>query len=92
MRLFSKSGAEYTSRLPAMAEAFAELSARTAVLDGELVFAGADGRPRFYQLMRARRGGMASRIGKKGPLGGQCGCASGQVADVRSSGTSANPV
>jgi hypothetical protein len=27
-----------------------ELPARAAVFDGELVFAGADGRPRFYEL------------------------------------------
>jgi ATP-dependent DNA ligase len=38
-----------------MVEAFAELPARAAVLDGELVFAGADGPPRFYELMAQMR-------------------------------------
>jgi bifunctional non-homologous end joining protein LigD len=33
---YSKSGADYTARLPRMAEAFAKLSAKSAILDGEL--------------------------------------------------------
>jgi ATP dependent DNA ligase domain len=36
VRLNSKSGAEYTERLPSMVAAFANLPARTAILDGEL--------------------------------------------------------
>ncbi len=34
VRLYSKSGAEYTQRLPYMVAAFASLAARAAVLDG----------------------------------------------------------
>jgi ATP dependent DNA ligase domain len=37
VRLYSKSGAEYTNRLPAVAEAFSKLPAQSAILDGELV-------------------------------------------------------
>ena len=47
VRLFSKSGAEYTDRLPGMVEAFASLPARAAVLDGELVFTRDSGAPHF---------------------------------------------
>jgi bifunctional non-homologous end joining protein LigD len=36
IRLYSKSGADWTDRLPAMVEAFAELQTRAAILDGEL--------------------------------------------------------
>ncbi len=35
-RLFSKSGAEYSERLPRMLDAFTALPTRSAVLDGEL--------------------------------------------------------
>jgi bifunctional non-homologous end joining protein LigD len=40
IRLFSRSEAEYTDRLPVMAEAFSKLPARLAVLDGELSYIG----------------------------------------------------
>jgi bifunctional non-homologous end joining protein LigD len=56
VRLFSKSGAEYGARLPRM-EAFEDLPAGAAVLDGELVFFDAKGRADFRQLhdqMRTR--------------------------------------
>ena len=56
-RLFSKSGAEYTERLPLMAEAFQRLPARAAVLDGELCFIDAGGQANFRKLhteMRTR--------------------------------------
>jgi bifunctional non-homologous end joining protein LigD len=57
VRLYSKSGAEYTERLPQMVEAFQDLPAATAVLDGELCFVGADGQSNFHRLhaeMRTR--------------------------------------
>jgi bifunctional non-homologous end joining protein LigD len=38
-----------------MVEAFAKLPTESAVLDGELVYVGADGRARFYALMREMR-------------------------------------
>lgn len=51
VRLYSRSGAEYTDRLPRMVEAFAKLPARAAVLDGN----GADGQAKFYRLMHEMR-------------------------------------
>ena len=36
-RFYSRHGAEYSDRLPAMREAFAKLPARSAIIDGELV-------------------------------------------------------
>ena len=54
-RLFSKSGAEYTDRLPGMVEAFTALPARAAVLDGELMFTRESGAPHFYALMGQMR-------------------------------------
>ena len=57
VRLFSKSGSEYTERLPLMAEAFQRLPARAAVLDGELCFIDAGGQANFRKLhteMRTR--------------------------------------
>ncbi len=57
VRLFSKSGAEYSSRLPAMVEAFAELPARAVVVDGELVLLNVDGTANFRELMVEMRKG-----------------------------------
>jgi bifunctional non-homologous end joining protein LigD len=37
VRLYSKSGADYTDRLPTMVEAFGNLPTQSAILDGELV-------------------------------------------------------
>ena len=53
--LYSKSGAEYTDRLPAMVDAFKTMPTRSAVLDGELCFIGADGMPRFHALLSTMR-------------------------------------
>jgi ATP-dependent DNA ligase len=58
VRVFSRNGIEITERLPGMVEAFGELPARQATLDGELCLFGADGRPHFRALhaeMRKRR-------------------------------------
>jgi len=57
VRLFSKSGAEHTDRLPYMVANFASLAARTAVLDGELCLIDATGGANFARLhenMRTR--------------------------------------
>jgi len=40
VRLFSRSGADYTGRLPHMRGAFAELPTDSAILDGELCLIG----------------------------------------------------
>jgi ATP-dependent DNA ligase len=36
VRFYSRSGAEYTERLPRMVDAFTDLPTRSVVLDGEL--------------------------------------------------------
>jgi bifunctional non-homologous end joining protein LigD len=53
VRLFSRRGVEF--RLPGMATALADLATNTAVLDGELVLLGADGRANFFALLREMR-------------------------------------
>ena len=53
--MFSRNGADWTDRLPAIAAAFARLPARVAQIDGELCLCDADGRPDFRELMRAAR-------------------------------------
>jgi len=55
VRLYSKSGAEYTDRLPGMAEAFAKLPTRAAILDGELCLIDPRGSAHFYRLMAQMR-------------------------------------
>ena len=57
VRIFTRSGAECTERLPRMVEAFAKLPTISAVLDGELCFVRPDGRANFYALMREMRTG-----------------------------------
>lgn len=53
--LWSRPGADWTSRLPTIANAIAELTVRSAALDGELVYLGADGFPDFEKLQSATR-------------------------------------
>jgi len=55
VRLYSRSGAEYTERLPRMAEWFANLPTRAAVLDGELCLIDDAGAANFRQLMAQMR-------------------------------------
>ncbi len=55
VRLYSKGGREWTKRLPAIAEAFAGLSARSAIMDGELCFCDERGGPNFRALHHAMR-------------------------------------
>ena len=55
VRFHSKSGADYTARLPTMAEAFGKLPAPSAILDGELVLINPRGGAHFYRLMREMR-------------------------------------
>jgi|SRR5262245_1887136 len=51
VRFYSRYGAEYTERLPQMCRAFAELPARSVVLDGELVLIDPRGGTHFWRLM-----------------------------------------
>jgi bifunctional non-homologous end joining protein LigD len=55
IRLYSKSGAEHTARLPRMVAAFRELPARSAILDGELCFIDAGGQANFHRLLAEMR-------------------------------------
>src|SRR5581483_8674879 len=51
--LVSRRGNVYKS-FPALCAAIGAALARAAVLDGEIVHVGEDGKPRFYDLMRRR--------------------------------------
>ena len=54
VRLISRHGHTYTA-FPRLAAAMADvLEGRDAVLDGEIVCFGSDGKPRFYELLRRR--------------------------------------
>jgi len=55
VRLYSKSGAEYSDRLSSMVEAFANLPTQTAILDGELCLIEPSGGAHFYGLMHQMR-------------------------------------
>lgn len=55
IRIHSRSGADYSDRLPLMVEAFAELPTRAAVLDGELCLLDATGAANFRALMAEMR-------------------------------------
>jgi bifunctional non-homologous end joining protein LigD len=60
VRLVSRKGNTYKS-FPALCQSLAAcLSVKDAVLDGEIVYLGPDGKPRFSDLMRRRdRAGRA---------------------------------
>jgi ATP-dependent DNA ligase len=53
LRLYSRRGNDWTKRLAGLAEALAGIQCRSAVIDAELVFPAADGRPDFYRLQSA---------------------------------------
>jgi len=53
LRLYSRSGYDWTKRLASLAEALARIHCRSAVIDCELVFPAADGGPDFYRLQSA---------------------------------------
>ena len=54
-RFYSRHDAEYTDRLPGMAEAFGKLPTQSAILDGELVLIDPRGAAHFYRLMAQMR-------------------------------------
>ena len=60
VRLFTRNGADWTSRLPGVAAAVEGLGLGESWLDGELVALGADGVPRFDALPMAIRGAPGS--------------------------------
>jgi bifunctional non-homologous end joining protein LigD len=53
LRLYSRSGYDWTKRLASLAEALEGLLCTSAVIDAELVFPAADGSPDFYRLHSA---------------------------------------
>ena len=55
VRVYSKTGSDWTPKLPSIAREFAALQARSAIIDGELCHSGASGRPDFRALMREMR-------------------------------------
>jgi bifunctional non-homologous end joining protein LigD len=55
VRLHSKSGGEYSSKLPGMRKAFVELPTDSAILDGELCLIDPGGGANFYRLMTQMR-------------------------------------
>jgi bifunctional non-homologous end joining protein LigD len=55
IRIHTRSGADYSDRLPDMVEWFASLPTRAAVLDGELCLLDAAGAANFRRLMAAMR-------------------------------------
>ena len=55
VRLYSKSGADYTAKLPRLRKAFADLPTNSAILDGELCLLDPRGGAHFYQLMAQMR-------------------------------------
>ncbi|GAA1172327.1 ATP-dependent DNA ligase [Ornithinimicrobium humiphilum] len=59
VRLFTRSLDEITDRLPEVVETVLALPARTAVLDGEVIALGDDGRPLPFQVTGARTASSA---------------------------------
>ena len=55
--LYSRSGADWTTRLPWIAQAVGSLGLRDLHLDGELVYLDDDGLPDFERLWSATRSG-----------------------------------
>ena len=53
LRLYSRSGYDWTKRLASLAEVLASIHCKSAVIDGELVFPTDDDRPDFYRLQSA---------------------------------------
>ena len=53
IRLYSRRGNVWTSRLPVLAEALTAVPASAVILDAELCLLRADGSPDFYRLQAA---------------------------------------
>lgn len=56
-RLYTRSGRDWTRRYGSLADDFAALTPSSALIDGEIVAAGADGAPSFAALQSALREG-----------------------------------
>jgi bifunctional non-homologous end joining protein LigD len=53
VRLVTRSGHDWTERMPALAKRFQALQVKTAVIDGELVALRTDGAPSFHDLQNS---------------------------------------
>ena len=53
VRCFSRSGHDWTHRMPGIADALRTVGLQDSWLDGELIAAGADGMPQFQKLQQA---------------------------------------
>ena len=62
VRILSRNGLDWTTRLPSLAHAIAQLRVDTALLDGELVALKANGISSFTDLQRALSEGCDSRL------------------------------
>ena len=70
VRVFSRRLENVTASLPEIVEAARQVKARSAILDGEAVAMGGDGRPRAFQeiLKRFRRKYHVAKLAKEIPL------------------------
>ncbi|MGV8128078.1 MAG: ATP-dependent DNA ligase [Methanothrix sp.] len=70
VRVFSRRLENVTASLPEMVEAARRIKAKSAILDGEAVAVGSDGRPMAFQeiLKRFRRKYHVARLAKEIPL------------------------
>lgn len=62
VRMFHRSGEDWTERLPAQVEAVATLGLENSWLDGELVAMGSDGVPDFLALQHALQSGSTAGL------------------------------
>jgi bifunctional non-homologous end joining protein LigD len=62
VRLYSRNGHEWTKRLAALADALTGIAARSAVIDAQLCFPGADGVPDFAALQAALGSGRQHEL------------------------------
>lgn len=57
VRIFTRTGLDWTERYPAIAKAMAERGIASALIDGEIVAFGEDGNPSFAKLQEALQSG-----------------------------------
>jgi len=62
VRLFTRKGLDWTTRMPALARAAAELEVESAILDGEIVVLDNSGRTSFSELQAAFQNGKDAAI------------------------------
>lgn len=62
VKLFTRNGHDWTSKLPRLAKELAELGLQTAWLDGEIIAADEEGVPSFQELQNAFESGKSTAI------------------------------